>query len=147
MLIRVPAWLGAGACCWYRSRMKTDDERHRNVVAPDPTEPSWLRRSARYPDWYAWYVLLAALDVMLTWMVLHFGGREVNVLADWVIRRWQLPGMVVYKFATVVLVVVICEVVGRRRERLGRRLAEWAVAITAVPVVLALAQLFLAVHG
>jgi hypothetical protein len=101
------------------------------------------RRPVLYPNVYVWYVLLSALDIMLTWTILHLDGVELNLLADWVIHHGGLPGMVAYKFVLVLLVVAICEVVGRRRDRVGRRLSEWAVAITAVPVGVAFAQLAL----
>src|SRR4051812_22441614 len=39
----------------------------------------WLgRRGVLYPDHYAWFVLFSALDVMLTWLVLSWGWREVG---------------------------------------------------------------------
>jgi hypothetical protein len=125
-------------------------------AAPSPDVPAsqavrspGLRRAVLYPDLYPWYVLLASLDIMLTWVVLHLGGRELNHVADWVLNRWDLPGMVIFKFSLVTLVVVICEVVGHVRGPLGRKLAEWAVAVTAIPVVVAAVQLFvrLVVHG
>jgi hypothetical protein len=99
-----------------------------------------------YPDVYVWYVLLASLDIMLTWVVLHLGGREVNTVADWVIDRWGAPGIVSYKFGLVMLVVGICEFVGRRNGRTGRKLAEWAVAVSSIPVILAFVQLLLKIH-
>jgi hypothetical protein len=99
------------------------------------------RRAVRYPNCYAWFVLLASLDLMLTWAVLHLGGLEMNHVADAVIRRWDLPGLVAFKFAIVALVIGICEVVGHRHDATGRRLAEWAVALTSVPVILAVFQL------
>ncbi|MBN2448274.1 MAG: hypothetical protein JXO22_16225 [Phycisphaerae bacterium] len=103
--------------------------------------PSFLRDAVLYPQIYLWYVLFASLDIMVTWVVLHFGGAEVNPAGQWVIARYNLAGLVVYKFALVMFVILICEIVGRRRERMGHRLAEWAVAITAIPVVIGLTQL------
>jgi hypothetical protein len=109
--------------------------------------------SVRYPGPYVWFVFLSALDIILTYLILHpvlfssdltmseSRGFEANALADWIIRRWDVPGMVVFKFALVVLVVGICELIGRRKDETGRRLAEWAVAITAIPVVVALVQM------
>ncbi len=127
---------------------------------------------ALYPNAYAWFIFLAALDILLTYLILHplfsspqvYGigpdtantaeqpvdyherGQEVNALADWVIREHDVPGMVAYKFTLVVIIIVVCEVVGRRRDGLGRRLAEWSAAITSIPVVVALIQLGADVH-
>ncbi len=108
------------------------------------TEPdaSTLRaRPLRYPNHYAWFVFISAMDVMLTWVILFFGGWEVNHVADFVIGRFGLPGLVVFKFAIVVFVVLLCEVIGRRRHSAGQKLAEWSIAITCIPVVVALYQL------
>jgi len=108
--------------------------------------PSVWGRGVLYPNVYVWYVLLASLDVMLTAVIVAAGGHEMNSLADRVLGRWGLPGLVVFKFSLVLVVVAICEVVGRRNDRKGRKLAEWAVAITAIPVVVSLVQLLALVH-
>lgn len=96
----------------------------------------------RYQRSYAWFVLLSSLDIMLTWVVLQLSGQELNPVAASVINNFGLQGMVVFKFALVMLVVVMSEVIGRRNDRTGRKLAEWSVAVTAIPVILALIQLF-----
>jgi len=98
-------------------------------------EKGFWRRAARYPELYTWYVFVSALDVLFTWLILNNGGQEVNKLADWIIDQHDLPGLTFFKFAMVVLVVLICEVVGRYRHELGGQLARWAVAISAFPVV------------
>ena len=115
--------------------------------APPVRAWRWFRRAALYPNAYTWFVLLGALDIMLTWIVLHMDGREVNVLADWILRQWALPGMVVFKFVLVMVVVIICEIVGRRSDRAGRRLAKLAVIITAIPVVLSFVQMLIEVYA
>jgi hypothetical protein len=105
-----------------------------------------LRQNALFPDHYCWYILACALDLMLTGTILiHFGGIEVNRIAHRIIEASGLGGLVVFKFATVLLVIGICELIGRRQERTGRRLAEWAIALSAIPVVLALVQVAAAV--
>ena len=96
-----------------------------------------------FQDHYVWFVLLASLDIMLTWVVLTLGGQEVNVLADSILQHRGLPGLIVYKFALVVFVVVMCEQVGRKRRKTGRSLAEWSIAISTIPLVVALVQIAL----
>ena len=117
--------------------------------------PAPLRTDVRYPNAYVWFIFLSALDVMLTYLILHpvvfaadadgteSRGAEVNALANWFIQRWDVPGMVAFKFGLVLLVVVLCEIIGRYRSETGRRLAEWAVAITSIPVIVALVQMAL----
>ena len=97
-----------------------------------------------FPNTYVWFVFLASMDVMLTYCVISYGGVELNVLADAVLKRWNLWGLVTYKFSLVSLVLIICEYVGHRRLDTGRFLARFAVGLTAVPVVLSMAQLLLA---
>ena len=94
-----------------------------------------------HPTAYKWFVLISAVDVVVTWFILLLGGTEVNVLADTVIRYAGLKGILIYKFCLVILVVLLCEVVGRRRPRVGRNLARAAIAITTLPIVLSIAQL------
>ena len=106
-----------------------------------------LWQAARYPQAYVWFIFVSALDLMMTWVVLYFGGREVNALADFILQRWQLAGMVVYKFALVVFVICICEIVGHFRSKLGRRLAWFGVLITLVPVIVAFSHLLVDVYN
>lgn len=107
----------------------------------DATRGAFFSRAALYPQYYVWYVFLSALDVLLTWVILHLDGREANVLADWIIRRHNLPGVVAFKFTLVVAVVLVCEFVGRRNRRAGRKLARWMIVLSAFPVVVGTVQL------
>ena len=94
-----------------------------------------------YPRLYPWYALMALLDVLVTAVVLEVGGYEANGLAARILEFAGILGLLAFKLASVVLVISICEVVGRRKETTARRLAEWAVAITAIPVAVGLVQL------
>ncbi|MCA9282370.1 MAG: hypothetical protein H6812_03940 [Phycisphaeraceae bacterium] len=100
-----------------------------------------LHRPILYPRIYPWYLLLASLDVMLTWVVLSMGGVELNTVAAWVIDRHDVTGMVMLKFATVLFVLCACERIGYEKDNVGRRLATFAVLINCVPVVMAVSQL------
>jgi len=68
-------------------------------------------------------------------------GSEVNWLANQIIELGGLHAMIPYKFALVFIVITICEIVGRANRERGRRLAEWSVAITSIPVIVAFTQL------
>ena len=70
-----------------------------------------------YPNHYTWLVFVSAMDIMMTCTVIVFGGHEVNVIANFFLRRWGLPGMVMFKFALVVVVIGLCELIGRRNRR------------------------------
>jgi len=97
-----------------------------------------------FPNGYVWFVFVSALDIMLTWVVLHQGGREANALANKIIFHYGLPGLVTFKFALVVIVVLICEFVGRRKLESARLLLSVGIMISCMPVVLALG--LLAIH-
>jgi hypothetical protein len=115
--------------------------------ADPPAQATSARRRgplALYPNAYVWFIFVSAMDLFLTTVVLYFGGREVNVLANSVLMAWGLRGLAVFKFAMVVVVIGCCELIGRQRPRTGRWLARFAVGVTAIPVVLALSQLLLA---
>ncbi|HTL28301.1 MAG TPA: DUF5658 family protein [Tepidisphaeraceae bacterium] len=90
----------------------------------------------RYPNQYVWFVFVSALDLMLTWVILYFGGREVNGVASHILHQYGIVGMVIFKFALVVLVVVLCEWIGRHNDRAGRRVASLAIVVTCLPVLL-----------
>ncbi|MBL8877519.1 MAG: hypothetical protein JNG88_00240 [Phycisphaerales bacterium] len=94
-----------------------------------------------YPDLYVWFVFLAILDAVCTAVILGLDGREENVLAAWIIHHGGYGAVVIYKFVLVSLVLVICEVLGRQRDALGRFVAGLGVAVTSVPVAVGLIQL------
>lgn len=103
----------------------------------------WIMPEMRYQGAYLWLVLVSALDVMLTLVVLvAMEGFEVNPVAAGVIETLGFGWAIIFKFAIVVLVVIICEVVGRMHDRTGRKLAHAAVAINALPVLYTFALLF-----
>jgi len=104
------------------------------------------RRPVLYPNHYCWFVLLSALDIMLTDTILNkfgkeFNPRELNTFADWVIRKFDLWGAIGLKCASIVVVIIIIEIVGRRRPVLGRTMVTCVVAMATVPVFAALVQL------
>ena len=120
-----------------------------------PLRPEPIHRGALlYSDRYAWYVLVSAMDVMVTVKLLvHLGmreedvvdehqiiAREANTFAQWTIDQFGTWGLIGLKFLSVILVVAICEYVGRRNQRAGRRLAFAAIFLSLIPVAAALVQ-------
>ncbi len=94
-----------------------------------------------YPNHYAWYVLVSFLDVMLTVkLLLHLGAREVNTIAQFSIELFGTWGLIGLKTLSMVVVVLICEFVGRRQQPLGRKIAVMAIAVSLIPVTSALTQ-------
>ena len=119
--------------------------------AADPAEPALAFKSLppmRYPFLYMWFVVVSSLDIMLTWLVLdQHGGYEVNPLAALVIEYWGLPGAIGFKFSLTLFVIIICEVIGRRRDRTARRLARWSVGVSSLPPVYTTALVALHMAG
>ena len=87
-----------------------------------------------YENTYVWLIFVSCLDIMLTWVVLHTGGREANALAAWIIARFGLIGIVLFKLSIVVFVIGLCEMIGRHSRTAGRGFVRAAVAISAMPV-------------
>ena len=96
------------------------------------------RAGMLYENTYVWFIFLSCLDIFLTWCILYRGvGVEANALAAWVIARFGRVGMVLFKLGMVVLIILICEAVGRRNRSIGHKLAKTAVGLTGVPLVIA----------
>ena len=117
-----------------------------------PGDPPVHSRHVQFPNHYTWFILFSALDIMLTHTILGrfgaFGGRELNSIADWVIKEFGLWGAIGLKFASVILVVLICEYVATKNLRTGRRLATAIVVLSVFPVAWELAALgWFAIHG
>lgn len=116
-----------------------------------PTSTPHPKGHVLYPNHYAWMVLFSALDIMLTHKILGaarfagvadavfgeagpFHGHELNSIADWVIKQFGLWGAIGLKFASMILAILICEYVGLRTGKGGRRLAWTLVIVSIFPV-------------
>ena len=106
------------------------------VMEQESQPPQAVSQGMLYPTQYTWFIFVSAMDIMMTWIVLYSGGREVNRVAEVILHRFDLAGLVIFKFAMVILIILICEAVGRRRPAAGRKLATAAIAVTCFPVIL-----------
>ncbi|MCZ6835138.1 MAG: DUF5658 family protein [Planctomycetota bacterium] len=89
----------------------------------------------RYPRAYVWLIFISAIDIICTWIILvKHEGNEANPIVAWVIENFGSTGMIVFKFSLMIFVIVICEIVGRKKDRTGMRLAWTGVAISALPL-------------
>ena len=87
-----------------------------------------------HPNLYMWLVFVSALDVIMTRVILFFGGTEINPIADFIIANWGRLGMSIFKFIIVAFVIIVCEFISRRNMIASRRLAVTSIAISTVPV-------------
>jgi hypothetical protein len=101
------------------------------------------RRTLLFETEISWFVLVGALDVFLTYILLRASiegySRSViiegNPIARWVIHRWGITGMVIFKFAMIGVVVTIAEIVGHVRPSLGRGLLWCGTAVVGAVVI------------
>lgn len=96
-----------------------------------------------YENHYVWFVFLSTLDLLYTWIILINGGEELNQVADLVITNHGIWGLLAFKFSLVTLVVIMIEIIGRNRPKIGVRVAWAAICITIFPVTVGLSQLLM----
>ena len=96
-----------------------------------------------YETELSWFILVGALDVFMTYVILRFSaeGRTQNVMiesnpiAQAILHRWGIKGMVIFKFIMVAFVATIAEVVGRFRPETGRNLSRFGTLVVGGVVV------------
>lgn len=126
--------------------MVDEGEKPAEADEPPPPSPQSATHSrfggaVLFPQRYTWLILVSALDVFFTTIILTLGGSEVNAFADYLLQRWDMWGLIGLKFVAVSIAIALCEIIGRMRYATGERFAEWAIAISAMPVVIAIIQL------
>ncbi len=89
----------------------------------------------RHPNLYLWLIFVSALDVILTRVVLFFGGKEINPVADYVLLNWGRLGMSLFKFLIIGFVIIVCEYIATRNAAVSKRLAIISIVISLVPVI------------
>jgi len=106
-----------------------------------------VREPVLYPRLYPWLLLLATVDVLLTWLILSpsLGGMELNPIAAHFIDQGGLTGAALLKYSTVAFVMWASEFIGRKRLETGRRVL-WMALVCHIGVV-ALASVQLVLFG
>lgn len=103
-----------------------------------------LTRPLHHAGIYPWYLALASLDIIITWLIVfQLGGLELNGVAAWIIRNHGLGGMILFKFLCVALVVTICEYLAAEHAAVSSRVARAAVGVSVIPVLFGGGQLAL----
>lgn len=120
---------------------------------PDLKLPAFLSvPDMRYPNEYVWLVFVSCMDLSLTWLILEgLEGEEANPVARFILEGLRgeranpfdnslislvgYTGLILFKFALILFVILVCEIVGRRiNDHAGRRLVRFGVAISAIPM-------------
>ncbi len=92
------------------------------------------------------FILVNALDLFMTFLLLYFSNRgllrravvESNPVADFFIKRWSTTGLVFFKFGLIAFVVIIAQVVARRRPRTAKLLLDFGALFVGAVVVYSL---------
>lgn len=102
-----------------------------------------VREPVLYPRLYPWLILMASVDVLLTWHILSpaQGGIELNPIAAHVIGAGGMTAATFFKFGTVMFVMWASEVIGRQSVGTGRRVLWVALACHVVVLSIAAGQL------
>jgi len=99
-----------------------------------------LCRSLIYEDTYVWLVLFAMLEAALTWGIFTRGGMTLGLVNQTFIQAAGLRAMAVYELTLAVLLVVLCEEIGRRRLVTGRIVANMVASVWGAAVLILLMQ-------
>jgi hypothetical protein len=95
-------------------------------------------------------VLVSILDIVLTWLALRFSDAgqtsspivESNPVAQWVLVRWGIQGLAVFKLAMTAVVVVIAEFIGKTRPQTARLLLTGGILVVGGVVIYTVKLLF-----
>lgn len=93
--------------------------------------------SARLPRRFApAFIAVSLADLVLTWVILNVHlGSEANPIANLILSLAGFPGLTLFKASVVSLVLLTTQAVLTQSPIAARRLAFFAVGISAVPVV------------
>ena len=84
---------------------------------------------------YVWLVFVSAMDLMLTWIILHKGGIEATVVPDWLTPHYARVGGVFFKFGVMPGWTLISKCTARHNLDTARKFAIAAVCIAAIPII------------
>ncbi len=112
---------------YFYSAIMTGNDRKENNDAPKDRKnrersgrKSILNRHLPLEEESAVFILVNFADVVLTGLAFRFGAREANIAANWVLDRFGLIGMVVYKFVLVTFVLLVCQYIHPTHPRTAR---------------------------
>ena len=108
------------------------------------------RRGLLFETEVSWFVLVSILDIVLTWLALRFSDAgqtsrpivESNPVAQWVLVRWGIQGLAVFKLAMTAVVVVIAEFIGKTRPQTARLLLTGGILVVGGVVIYTAKLLF-----
>lgn len=109
-----------------------------------PPRYAWLNRLVLYSDVYLWLCLGVFLDVLIAGTLPVMGLRYGIPLFSHRLYAYLGAGTVgqlLYRVCLLIMMVLICEEIGRRRPVTGRRVADFFAVVCWVPVVVGVVQM------
>ena len=82
----------------------------------------WVFEASHVQGIGAWLVLLSAADLLMTFTLLRRSELffESNPIAQWFFAKWNITGMVFFKFSIIAGVILLSEIIERKRPGWGR---------------------------
>lgn len=94
-----------------------------NSEQNETRKPGLLRGHLPLETETCFFILANALDAIMTRVLLRLPQfRESNEIADSILDRFGMPGMIAFKFIIVAAVVIIAQVIARRKLHVARYL-------------------------
>jgi hypothetical protein len=83
---------------------------------------AFTREESRLQGLSVCLLILSAADLLMTFALFRSSPTfyESNPLARWVFLRWDMAGMVFFKFSLIAFAIALGEVIERRRPRWGK---------------------------
>ncbi len=111
-----------------RSNSRTTDskksKRPQTKAASKPKKPDWKRLlgELQFQSETSMFILVNVLDIFLTHQLLSRGGLEVNPIANFFFKNWDIRGMIAFKLAIVLAVCLIAQIVALYKPKTARLL-------------------------
>jgi hypothetical protein len=107
----------------------------------------WKALTARRPMEHetSLFLLVSFLDYLMTYWMLHHRGEqglrfaESNAVANWFLAGWGIRGLLYFKVAMSLLVVLLSQVIHTRRPIVARWILGLGTAVTGATVVYSVA--------
>jgi hypothetical protein len=82
----------------------------------------WVFETSQVQGIGTWLIILSAADLLMTFALLRKNPAfyESNPIAFWFYSRWDMKGMVFFKFSIIAGVILLSEIIERKRPGWGR---------------------------
>jgi hypothetical protein len=97
-------------------------------IAPSPSSGwlgyirPWVFETSQVQGIGVWLIILSAADLLMTFALLRRSDLffESNPIAQWFYSQWNITGMVFFKFTIIGGVILLSEIIERKRPGWGR---------------------------